>query len=168
MRMSAENPRAASAVDRLLSILDLEKVTVDDIMVPRNEVVGLDVNDDWDQILNQINQSQHTRMPVYEGELDNIVGILHLKAVARELTRGRFDRDLYCGTETPVTDGNRGRAWGDGGDQPLRAHGGHCRSARCVEGPMVGSDVFGGAISQSAQHGERLLGPNREQTHCVW
>jgi Mg2+/Co2+ transporter CorB len=67
---------------------------VDDIMVPRNEVVGLDVNDDWDQILNQINQSQHTRMPVYEGELDNIVGILHLKAVARELTRGRFDRDL--------------------------------------------------------------------------
>jgi Mg2+/Co2+ transporter CorB len=78
----------------LLSILDLEKVTVDDIMVPRNEVVGLDVNDDWDQILNQINQSQHTRMPVYEGELDNIVGILHLKAVARELTRGRFDRDL--------------------------------------------------------------------------
>jgi Mg2+/Co2+ transporter CorB len=78
----------------LLSILDLEKVTVDDIMVPRNEVVGLDVNDDWDQILNQINQSQHTRMPVYEGELDNIVGILHLKAVARELTRGRFDREL--------------------------------------------------------------------------
>ena len=78
----------------LLSILDLEKVTVDDIMVPRNEVVGIDVNDDWDQILNQINQSQHTRMPVYEGELDNIVGILHLKAVARELTRGRFDREL--------------------------------------------------------------------------
>ena len=68
----------------LLSILDLEKVTVDDIMVPRNEVVGPDVNDDWDQILNQINQSQHTRMPVYEGELDNIIGILHLKAVARD------------------------------------------------------------------------------------
>jgi Mg2+/Co2+ transporter CorB len=78
----------------LLSILDLEKVSVDDIMVPRNEVVGIDVNDDWDEILNQINQSQHTRMPVYEGELDNIVGILHLKAVARELTRGRLDREL--------------------------------------------------------------------------
>jgi Mg2+/Co2+ transporter CorB len=78
----------------LLSILDLEKVTVDDIMVPRNEVVGIDVDDDWDQILNQINQSQHTRVPVYEGELDNIIGILHLKAVARELSRGRFDREL--------------------------------------------------------------------------
>jgi len=77
----------------LLSLLDLEKVTVDDIMVPRNEVVGIDVNDDWDRILAQISQSQHTRMPVYEGELDNIIGILHLKAVARELTRGDLDRE---------------------------------------------------------------------------
>jgi Mg2+/Co2+ transporter CorB len=56
--------------------------------------VGIDINDDWDQILNQINQSQHTRVPVYEGELDNIIGILHLKAVARELVRGRLDREL--------------------------------------------------------------------------
>ncbi len=78
----------------LLSILDLEKVTVDDIMVPRNEVVGIDVDDDWDEVLTQISQSQHTRMPVYEGELDNIIGILHLKAVARELTRGRLDKEI--------------------------------------------------------------------------
>ncbi len=78
----------------LLSILDLEKVTVDDIMVPRNEVVGIDVDDDWDEVLTQISQSQHTRIPVYEGELDNIIGILHLKAVARELTRGRLDKEV--------------------------------------------------------------------------
>jgi Mg2+/Co2+ transporter CorB len=77
----------------LLSILDLERVSVDDIMVPRNEVVGIDVNDDWDRVLAQISQSQHTRMPVYEGELDNIIGILHLKAVARELTRDALDRE---------------------------------------------------------------------------
>jgi Mg2+/Co2+ transporter CorB len=77
----------------LLSILDLEKVTVDDIMVPRNEVVGLDLNDDWDDILAQLRQSQHTRMPVYEGELDKIVGILHMKVVARELVRGRLTRE---------------------------------------------------------------------------
>jgi Mg2+/Co2+ transporter CorB len=77
----------------LLSILDLEKVSVDDIMVPRNEVVGIDINDDWDRILEQISQSQHTRVPVYEGELDNIIGILHLKAVARELTRGALGRE---------------------------------------------------------------------------
>jgi len=77
----------------LLSILDLEKVTVDDIMVPRNEVVGIDLNDDWDDILSQLRQSQHTRVPVYEGELDNIVGILHMKGVARELVRGRITRE---------------------------------------------------------------------------
>ncbi len=77
----------------LLSILDLEKVTVDDIMVPRTEVMGLDVNDDWDQILSQLRQTQHTRIPVYDGELDNIVGMLHMKLVARELSRGPLDRD---------------------------------------------------------------------------
>jgi Mg2+/Co2+ transporter CorB len=77
----------------LLSILDLEKVTVDDIMIPRTEVVGLDINDDWDQILAQLRQTQHTRMPVYDGELDNIVGVLHMKHVARELARGPLDRD---------------------------------------------------------------------------
>ena len=77
----------------LLSILDLEKVTVDDIMVPRNEVVGVDLNDDWDEILAQLRQSQHTRMPVYEGELDNVVGVLHMKVVAREMLRGRLTRE---------------------------------------------------------------------------
>jgi Mg2+/Co2+ transporter CorB len=77
----------------LLSVLDLERVTVDDIMVPRNEVVGIDLSDDWSEILEQLRQSQHTRMPVYEGELDNIVGTLHLKYVARELARGQLDRE---------------------------------------------------------------------------
>jgi Mg2+/Co2+ transporter CorB len=77
----------------LLSILDLEKVTVDDIMVPRNEVVGIDMQDDWDGILDQLRQSQHTRMPVYEGELDNIIGVLHAKSVARELVRGKLTRE---------------------------------------------------------------------------
>lgn len=77
----------------LLSILDLEKVTVDDIMVPRNEVVGIDLQDNWDGVLDQLRQSQHTRMPVYEGELDNIVGILHAKAVAREMVRGKLTRE---------------------------------------------------------------------------
>lgn len=80
----------------LLSLLDLEKVTVDDIMVPRNEVVGIDLSDDWDDVLAQLRQSQHTRMPVYEGELDKVIGILHMKVVARELLRGRLTRDTLA------------------------------------------------------------------------
>jgi Mg2+/Co2+ transporter CorB len=65
----------------LTNILDLEKVTVDDIMVPRNELVGIDMDDDIDDILNQLTHSQHTRLPVYKGDVNNIVGILHIKNV---------------------------------------------------------------------------------------
>ncbi len=77
----------------LVSILDLENATVEDIMVPRMEIVGIDVDDDWDQVLEQLRQSQHTRLPVYEGEIDRIIGVLHMKRVVHELARGRLDRE---------------------------------------------------------------------------
>jgi Mg2+/Co2+ transporter CorB len=77
----------------LVSILDLENATVEDIMVPRNEIVGIDLDDDWDRVLEQLRQSQHTRLPLYEGEIDRIVGTLHMKQVVHELARGRLDRD---------------------------------------------------------------------------
>jgi Mg2+/Co2+ transporter CorB len=63
----------------LLGILDLEKATVEDIMVPRNEIVGIDLEDDWEQILKQLHNSQHTRLPVYRGDIDRVVGIIHLR-----------------------------------------------------------------------------------------
>ena len=78
----------------LVSILDLEKATVEDIMVPRTEIMGIDSDDDWDQILDQLRQSQHTRLPVYEGEIDRLIGVLHMKSVVHELARGRLDRAL--------------------------------------------------------------------------
>lgn len=65
----------------LLSVLDLEKVTVEDIMVPRNEIVGIDIEDPWEEILKQLATSQHTRLPVYRGSIDNVIGILHLRNV---------------------------------------------------------------------------------------
>jgi Mg2+/Co2+ transporter CorB len=74
----------------LMSILDLEKISVEDIMIPRNEIAGIDISDDWDVILEQLRESRHTRIPVYEGSLDNLVGILHMKKVARLLARGEF------------------------------------------------------------------------------
>jgi Mg2+/Co2+ transporter CorB len=80
----------------LVSILDLENATVEDIMVPRNEIVGIDVDDDWDRILEQLRQSQHTRLPVYQGEIDRIIGLLHMKQVVRELARGRLNRDTLA------------------------------------------------------------------------
>jgi len=67
----------------LLNILDLEHVTVNDILVPRNEILGGDIEDDIDEILSLIGSSQHTRMPVYKKEMDNLIGILHLRSVGK-------------------------------------------------------------------------------------
>lgn len=66
----------------LINILDLEKVTVDDVMVPHNEIVGLDLDDDLSDITAAIKNSDHTRLPVYRDNIDNVVGLLHLRKLA--------------------------------------------------------------------------------------
>lgn len=77
----------------LLNILDLEEATVEDIMVPRNEITGIDINDDWDAILSLLTQSQHTKLPIYNDSIDDILGMVHLRQVLRPLARGELDRD---------------------------------------------------------------------------
>ena len=76
--------------EMLVSILDLGKVTVDDIMVPRNEIVGIDLDDDWDHIVEQLEDSQHTRLVVYRDELDETVGILHLRSILKDMADGNL------------------------------------------------------------------------------
>ncbi len=70
----------------LLNILELENVTVDDIMVPRNEVAAIDLDDPINEIIDQISHCQHTRLPVYESNIDNIIGVIHLRRMARILS----------------------------------------------------------------------------------
>ena len=65
----------------LLSILDLDTVTVEDVMIPRSEIVGIDIDDDIDVILKAISQSPHTRLPLYQDELNNIMGIVHVREI---------------------------------------------------------------------------------------
>ena len=77
----------------LMSILDLEKIAVEDIMVPRHEIYGIDISDDWDDIVEQIRDCRHTRIPVYDGNLESLIGILHMKKVARLFALDEFDRD---------------------------------------------------------------------------
>lgn len=77
----------------LLSILDLEKVTVEDIMVPRNEIVGIDIEDDWDAIEELLVTSQYTKLPVYRNDIDDVIGILYLRNVLHLLTREEFGRE---------------------------------------------------------------------------
>ncbi|MDW5376244.1 HlyC/CorC family transporter [Halomonas sp. HP20-15] len=83
-------PRRHQAM--LLSILDLENVTVNDIMVPRHEIAGIDLDDDLESILAQIRASQHTRVPVYKGDINNIIGILHLRNAARFLSKSEVTK----------------------------------------------------------------------------
>ncbi len=78
---STGNP--AQRQNMLLNVLDLEKVTVNDIMVPRNDVAGIDLEMDIDEIMEAIINSQHTRLPVYRNDLNNVVGILHMRGAAR-------------------------------------------------------------------------------------
>ncbi|MDH3977399.1 MAG: HlyC/CorC family transporter [Gammaproteobacteria bacterium] len=63
----------------LVGILELQDITVDDILVPQNEVIGIDLTDSWEAILSTIRNSAFTRLPVYKDSLDDVVGILHLK-----------------------------------------------------------------------------------------
>ena len=75
----------------LISILDLEKVTVDDVMVPHNEIIGVDLDDDPAAIEKTITGSEHTRLPVFRDNIDNVVGILHMRRLAN-LAQQSFDR----------------------------------------------------------------------------
>ncbi len=90
--------------EMLLSILDLEKVSVDDIMVPRSEIVGIDVDADIGDILVQIGNSQHTRLPVFKENINNILGILHLRKVARYLQRKEREEELSKSDLMSLTD----------------------------------------------------------------
>ncbi len=80
--------------DMLLSILDLDAVTVDDIMVPRQEIVGLDLDKTWEENLVVIQTSRHDRLPVYRGDVDNIVGVARIRELLAELVRGELTQAL--------------------------------------------------------------------------
>ena len=77
----------------LLSILDLEAVTVDDIMVPRSEVESIDLDADWNEIMTQLKRAPYTRLVVYRDSIDHVIGFLHMRSVIGYLTRNSdFDR----------------------------------------------------------------------------
>jgi len=83
----------------LMGILDLEKVTVEDIMIPRNEINGLDLEQDNVSLRDQLAACQHTRIPVYRGSLDHTIGILHVRKIPALLAEDdpeRFGADLIA------------------------------------------------------------------------
>ncbi len=76
----------------LVSILDLEQVKVEDVMVPRNEIVAIDINDDWKLIMRQLTHAQHTRVLLYRENIDDSVGFIHARDALRLLTKEQFTK----------------------------------------------------------------------------
>ena len=74
----------------LLGVLDLEKITAEDIMIPKNEIIGIDLEEEWEDIVTQLKNISYTRVPVYRNSIDNVVGFLHLRKFILKI----LDKDL--------------------------------------------------------------------------
>ncbi len=85
----------------LINILDLEHGTVDDVMVPRQDIVGLDLDDSWEHVVQTLTQSIFTRLPVWQGDLDQVVGILHIRSVLPCLGQAELDRETLSEAISP-------------------------------------------------------------------
>jgi len=76
----------------LVSILELEKVTVEDIMIPRSELQGIDINDDWKIIQKRLTQANHTRVLLYRDTIDDVVGYIHMRDALKLLSKNQFTK----------------------------------------------------------------------------
>jgi Mg2+/Co2+ transporter CorB len=76
----------------LVNLLDLEKIKAEDIMIPRNEIYALDINDDWKDLLKGLTNSQHTRLLLYRDNIDDAVGFIHVRDALRLLAKEDFTK----------------------------------------------------------------------------
>jgi CBS domain containing-hemolysin-like protein len=75
------------------ALLGLERRRVEDVMVPRSEIDAIDIAADWDEISRRLRETAHTRMPLFDGDLDRVHGIVHMRLVANELASGSLTRE---------------------------------------------------------------------------
>lgn len=88
----AENIMPTRYQKMLLGILDLDSSTVEDIMTPRHEIVGIDIEENIESITKQIKNSPHTQLAVYKKNIDRIIGFLHLRKVLTQIDHPNFDK----------------------------------------------------------------------------
>ncbi|MFT4060318.1 MAG: HlyC/CorC family transporter [Legionella sp.] len=81
----------------LISLLDLETATVEDIMIPKAEIVGIDLEQPWIQLLEQLETAQHTRLPLYRGTVDELVGMIHVRDVLNLALENKLDLNSLLG-----------------------------------------------------------------------
>jgi Mg2+/Co2+ transporter CorB len=89
-------------LDMLLRVMDMEHTTVEDIMIPRSLLVGLDMDDDWNDLEEQIVNSNFTRMLVYRENLDNVLGFVHLRRLLPLFRDGHLDRERFEASVRPA------------------------------------------------------------------
>jgi len=77
---------ASQSQNMMLGVLDLDEASVDDIMVPKSDIIGIDLDDDLETIIQQLRTAQHTRLPVFHESIENIAGILHVRSAIRFLS----------------------------------------------------------------------------------
>jgi len=86
----------------LMNLLELEDITVDDVMTPRNQIEAIDIEDDPERLRQQISTSHHTRLVVHAGSADNLLGVLHVRRVLHALAGEELDTEtLKANLETP-------------------------------------------------------------------
>ncbi|MCW5589875.1 MAG: HlyC/CorC family transporter [Legionellales bacterium] len=86
----------------LLGILDLDKATVEDIMVPHNEIVGIDLELTWDEILDTLLFSQHTRLPIYRNDINNIEGMIHARKLLSLMSHHKLTKETLIENKSDV------------------------------------------------------------------
>jgi Mg2+/Co2+ transporter CorB len=91
----------ANHQDMVVSVLDMESTTVEDIMIVRTEVSGIDIDEDWNDIEEQILRSNFTRLLVYQGQVDNIIGFTNIRALLPLFYEDRLSRESLLETVTP-------------------------------------------------------------------
>ncbi len=94
----------------LLSILDLENIEVEDIMIPRNEVDGIDLEEPIDEIIRQLQDTPYARLPVFDGGIDHLVGILQVRKAMYALTQERLKKETIreiCDTPYFIPEAHR-------------------------------------------------------------
>jgi Mg2+/Co2+ transporter CorB len=78
----------------LISILDLNKVSVNDVMIPRHQITGIDLDQSWELVQKQLSRSPHDWLPIYKDNINEVFGILHLRELTGKLLAGRpLDKD---------------------------------------------------------------------------
>lgn len=81
--------------EMLLRVLELESITVEDVMVPRSQIEAIDLDDDWDDIVIQLSNSPHTRIPIYQGGLDNMVGMVQVRKLLHLFHTDKLDKENF-------------------------------------------------------------------------